>query len=172
MAVNQLARHPVIEAPAAVLALPLASAGTVAVMVVTDWWPLPLLVTVNGRNWVLLVAPGYSAVRVPDQVGVPVVIPSADAEPTVPDPVTEPEPPVKYATAMPDTASTATNATAARRFFESHLNMGVPTFVFKARGGAGPNCNLGLPRPTLSRPLLAPGVPLGSRLPECHRLFD
>ena len=44
--------------PALVSALPLPSTSTVAVMPVGDWWPLPLLVTVNGRNSVLFEAPG------------------------------------------------------------------------------------------------------------------
>ena len=60
VAVNQLARHPVMGVPEAVSALAgvLASLSTDAVTVVTDCCPWPLLVTVNGRNWVLLVAPG------------------------------------------------------------------------------------------------------------------
>jgi hypothetical protein len=50
---------------------------------------------------------------VPDHVGVPGVTLSALDVPTLPDPVPDPEPPVKYATDTPVMASTPTTAIAA-----------------------------------------------------------
>ena len=75
----------------------------------------------------------------PDQVGVPVVMPHGVDDPTVPDPLTVDEPPVKYATAAPVMASTPMNATTARRFLDSIPRISCPTFVVWAHGEAGPN---------------------------------
>src|SRR6516164_5595285 len=122
----------------------------------------------------------------PDQVDAPDVTPHGLDEPTLPEPLTEPEPPVKYATDTPVTASTPTKATAARRFWErSFRNMlvylrsqspkpgRIPTdggaFSGSSRSRAWHPCSAGLPSS------VACPVPIGcstERFQSPGRMFE